>query len=261
MSRVAAPDEIDAQLAELERQRGEGAISDLAFTVQRNLLITRSQQAARRRDTARRLPPPPPPPPPPLPAHGGGQWQRVLSSRAAAWVLGAAFAAGVTLLAYHPGGSSAPSGSAPAASPIPASASSPPPTVAATPSASVTRVNQTQSTPGGGAVTLVGYQSHFSPTSVINNPLPSGAYYLAVELKVCASSQAPVTVSPFDYVLVEPDHTQVDVSSGPAIGIEPALQLTQLSSGHCVTGWLSYGVAAAPTTFSDTADNLSWPMS
>ncbi|MGA9114800.1 MAG: hypothetical protein WB802_13545, partial [Candidatus Dormiibacterota bacterium] len=48
----SAPEELAARLAELERQHADGSISEIAFNLRRNLLITRSDELARRRSAA-----------------------------------------------------------------------------------------------------------------------------------------------------------------------------------------------------------------
>ena len=47
-----APEELAARLAELERQHADGSISEIAFNLRRNLLITRADELARRRAAA-----------------------------------------------------------------------------------------------------------------------------------------------------------------------------------------------------------------
>jgi hypothetical protein len=281
VARTAVPTKVERQLAELERQRGEGEISELTFTVQRNLLVTRAEQTARRRAAASRIAPPPAPAPPPprdsararrasarprrataamveeAPERGTPPPWSGLRRRPVAWLLAIAVVTGVVALAIHLGGSS-PTASANSKPSVAATPTGSAP--AASPSSSRVTLDETQGIPGGGSATLVGYSDHFTPGSVINNPLPAGGFYAAVELRVCAGSQASLTVSPFDYSLMEPDGSQVSVASGPAEGVQPQLQLTQLAPGQCVSGWLSYGVSAAPTQLSDSAASLTWSI-
>jgi hypothetical protein len=263
-----AASEVEAQLAELERRRRDGEISEITFTVQRNLLITRAEQSARRRAAALRVAPPLPRlPPPPDP---GLSRQLPVSRRTALRILGAAIVVGLVLIAYHLGSSSTPSSTdqgQPTASTPPAStpASSAPATAPASSAArpagaAITSMDESQPLPGGATATLIGYTDHFAPTSTINNPLPSGSFYAAVELRVCAGGQGTTTVSPFAYVLVEPGNQQASIASGPAEGVQPQLQLTQVAPGHCVSGWLSYGVPARPTQLQDTVDRVSWTI-
>jgi len=280
MAGVATTREIDRQLAELERQRTEGEISEITFTVRRNLLLTRAEQSVRRRHAALRVMPPPPPPPPPY-LHRAPAQPRV-NRRAILWMLGLAAVATLLVLVYKLGSSTAPSPSSPgqsAAPPVSATAApssspalptSPPaassrpsgraqPTPGAPSSSSMT-IHETQATATGGSVTLLGYADHFSPVSEINNPLPAGGFYAAVELQVCAGGQAGTVVSPFDFLLLEPDQSKLGVATGPAEGLQPQLSLTQVATGHCVSGWLSYGVTARPSALVDVADNLTWSI-
>jgi hypothetical protein len=120
-------------------------------------------------------------------------------------------------------------------------------------------IDVTQATLSGGSVTLLGYADHFASGSSINNPLPSGGFYAAVQLKICAGSVESI-VSPFQFVLTEPDKTQVGVASGPTVGRQPELSLQQLSPGSCTTRWLSYGVTSRPTALDDTGDSLTWTV-
>jgi hypothetical protein len=93
----------------------------------------------------------------------------------------------------------------------------------------------TQATLTGGSVTLLGYADHFGSGSSINNPLPSGAFYAAVQPRICAGPVESI-VSPFQFVLSEPDKTQVGVASGPTVGRQPELSLQQLPAESCTSG-------------------------
>jgi hypothetical protein len=159
-------------------------------------------------------------------------------------------AAAASATADHPpGGGGAgptiePSPSAPATT-----APAPPPTV----------IDVTQATLSGGSVTLLRYADHFASGSSINNPLPVGGFYAAVQLKICAGPAESI-VSQFQFVLTEPDKAQVGVATGPTVGRQPELSLEQLSAESCTTGWLSYGVTSRPTAFDDTGDSLTWTI-
>jgi hypothetical protein len=59
-----APEELATRLAELERLHAEGSISDIAYNLRRNLLISRSDELTRRRAVARITPVPLPVAPP-----------------------------------------------------------------------------------------------------------------------------------------------------------------------------------------------------
>jgi hypothetical protein len=120
-------------------------------------------------------------------------------------------------------------------------------------------IDVTQATLNGGSVTLLGYADHFGSGSSINNPLPTGGFYAAVELRICAGPAQSI-VSPFQFVLTDPDQTQVGVATGPTVGRQPQLSLQQLAPGNCTTGWLSYGVTSRPTALDDTGDSLTWTI-
>jgi hypothetical protein len=302
---VGVPVELEARLAELERQRSEGSLTEIGYNLQRNLLITRSDELARRRSAASVVPLPDAPPsrraapssrratppsrraaPPsrraaPAPTRlaplsrragaparaqaprAGRRWARLVS-RPALLATAVILVAAGAFAVYH-----ATSGPATAASAIAAHApgrggasgsaaepgrSAP---ATATPAAPPTVINVTQATLTGGSVTLLGYADHFASGSTINNPLPPGGFYAAVELRICAGPAAS-TVSPFEFVLTEPDKAQVGVATGPTVGRQPELSLQQLSAESCTTGWLSYGVTSRPTALDDTGDSLTW---
>jgi hypothetical protein len=120
-------------------------------------------------------------------------------------------------------------------------------------------IDVTQATLSGGSVTLLRYADHFASGSSINNPLPVGGFYAAVQLKICAGPAESI-VSQFQFVLTEPDKAQVGVATGPTVGRQPELSLEQLSAESCTTGWLSYGVTSRPTAFDDTGDSLTWTI-
>ena len=307
MAEVGARVELEERLAELERLRSEGSLTEIGYNLQRNLLITRSDELARRRSAAPVIPLPHAPssrraaPPsrraaPPSrgaapPSRGvaptptrlvplsrragaparaqapraGRGWARLVSRPAllaAAVILVAAVAFGVyhatsgpataasATAAHPPGGGGAAPTAAPSPSASATSAPAPPPTV----------IDVTQATLSGGSVTLLGYADHFASGSSINNPLPSGGFYAAVELRICAGPGASTIVSQFQFLLTEPDQTQVGIQTGPTVGRQPALSLQPLSAGSCTTGWLSYGVTTRPATLDDTGDSLTWTI-
>jgi len=263
MTRPASPGGIEAQLAELERQHSEGTITEITFTVRKNLLIARTQQSTRRRALAMRLTPPPPRPrwasPP---AVDPPRRRPRVSRRGAAWLLGVAVAAGLVLGMVHLSGSSAPAASASQGAVVPSShptATGSPPGAPAASGGSTTTIGETKAVAGGGSVTLLGYTDHFSSSSPINNPLPPGGFYAAVELKVCAGAAASI-VSPFEFTLVDPNQAQVGIASGPTLGKQPQLSLAQLPPDGCVTGWLSYGVTVRPVALDDSADSLTFSI-
>ena len=286
---VAAQEELELQLAELERQRAEGLISEMAFTVQRNHIITRWEQAARRHQAALRIAPPLPPlsetvsgrnrgrarsraavrpavPAPRLPVDPAERRRRLRPGAAAmfAGALAVAVAAGAFLFLR---GSPAPSGakadtpatSVPALLPPSATGST-----GAAPSSfpsgiTVVAVDDTQPISHGGTVTLFLYSDHFSTLGVSTTPLPAGGFYAAVQLRVCAGSAA-LTVSPSSYVLVEPNHSRITVASGAGDGMQPVLALSDVEAGQCASGWLTYAVTARPASVIDTADKLTWTI-
>jgi hypothetical protein len=288
MAEAGARVDLEERLAELERQRSEGSLTEIGYNLQRNLLITRSEDLARRRSAATVLPlhpdgpptrpgtvsPPRPEPPergatgPPAreqatPIRRGRAWltsRPVLVAAALIVVAGGGFAvyhatrgpaeaASTTAAQAGGGGGAAVTITAPTSGAAATSAAAPPPTV----------IDVTQATPSGGTVTLLGYADHFAAGSSINNPLPPGGFYAAVQLQVCAGPAAS-TVSPFQFVLAEPNQTQVGVASGPTVGRQPQLSLQQLSPGSCSTGWLSYAVTNRPTALEDTGDSLAWTI-
>ena len=240
MAEVGARVELEERLAELERQRRDGELTEIGYNLQRNLLITRSDELGRRRGAAAVLPLHPDPPPssrrvvsPPRRALPPESREHGRTARARAGDAGRA--TGLT---------TEPSPSAPAIT-----APAPPPTV----------IDVTRATLTGGSVTLLGYADHFGSGSSINNPLPSGGFYAAVQLRICAGPVESI-VSPFQFVLAEPDKTQIGVATGPTVGRQPELSLEQLSPDSCTTGWLSYGVTSRPSAFDDTGDSLAWTI-
>ena len=314
MAEVGARVELEERLAELERLRSEGSLTEIGYNLQRNLLITRSDELARRRSVApvvplphapssRRAAPPSRRAAPPSrgaapPSRGaatssrgvaptatrlvplsrragaparaqapraGRGWARLVSRPAllaAAVILVAAVAFGV----YHATIGPATAASATAAHPpggggaAPTAAPSPTASATSAPALPPTVIDVTQATLSGGSVTLLGYADHFASGSSINNPLPSGGFYAAVELKICAGPGASTIVSQFQFLLTEPDQTQVGIQTGPTVGRQPALSLQPLSAGSCTTGWLSYGVTSRPTALDDTGDSLTWTI-
>jgi hypothetical protein len=288
---VGARVELEERLAELERQRSEGSLTEIGYNLQRNLLITRSAELARRRSAAPVVPLPHAPPsrgaapssrgvaPAPtrlaplsrrtaVPARAqapraGRRWARLVSRPALLAVAVIVVAAGAFAVyhatrgpanaalttAAHPGGRGGAAGLTVEPNPSATSTPAPPPTV----------IDVTQATLSGGSVTLLGYADHFASGSSINNSLPPGGFYAAVQLKICAGPVESI-VSPFQFVLTEPDKTQVGVASGPTVGRQPELSQQQVSPGSCTTGWLSYGVTSRPTALDDTGDSLTWTV-
>jgi hypothetical protein len=288
MAEVGARVELEERLAELERERRDGELTEIGYNLQRNLLITRSDELARRRSAAAVLPLHPDPPPasrrvvsPPrraAPPEGrdtgpraaqpapGRRSRTGLTSRPALLVAAVIVVAGVAFGVYH-----ATSGPAEAVSTAAAHSggaggatrptTEPSPTAPgnSAPASPPIVIDVTQATLTGGSVTLLGYADHFGSGSSINNPLPSGAFYAAVQLRICAGPVESI-VSPFQFVLTEPDKTQVGVATGPTVGRQPELSLQQLSAESCTTGWLSYGVPSRPTALDDTGDSLTWAI-
>ena len=292
---MGAPVELEERLAELERQRSEGSLSEIGYNLRRNLLITRSEDLARRRAAARVVAPRPavvtPRPSAPRPAPAAPKrgrrlepdqrrrgptspprwglarrgWAR-LASRPAVMMLAAAVVVGIAVFAVYRASNAGATPSATAPHPqggaAAAGATAGPSQSAAAvspPAALATVIDATQTTPGGGTVTLLSYADHFASGSSINNPLPPGGFYAAVDLRVCAGT-AGSFVSPFQFALVEPGQAQVGIATGPTLGKQPELSVQQLPPGACVTGWLSYGVAARPTALDDSGDSLTWPI-
>ncbi|MGD1052560.1 MAG: hypothetical protein ABR950_01905 [Candidatus Dormibacteria bacterium] len=297
MAEVGGSVELEERLAELERQHSEGTLTEIGYNLRRNLLITRSEELARRRSAAavatlpqdparpsRRAAPPGPRPalpergatrpaarartqaPAPAAAPATDRRSRLASRPvliAAAVIVAAAAAFGIhrvvsgpavpaSTTAADPGGGGVASAPTAQATPSPSETITPvpPPTV----------IDVTQATLTGGSVTLLGYADHFASGSSINNPLPPGGFYAAVELRICAGP-AGATVSPFQFVLTETGQTaQIGVATGPTVGRQPALALQQLAAGSCATGWLSYGVTSRPTGMDDTGDDLTWAI-
>jgi hypothetical protein len=194
--------------------------------------------------------------PPPEPAD---RTPRHRVRAAAPWVVAVAVAAGVALVAYHlgTGGATDPSTGATfeAAPPSSTPTSSPSPSAVAG-----TALGQTKTTSDGGSITLVTYDSNLLSIAGAAPPTATGESFTAVELRVCAGSAAPTSVTPFDFVLVEPGGTLVDILNGIGEGQQPALQNSEVPPGRCVSGWLSYEVTATPATFTDTADGLTWAV-
>ncbi|MGA8016767.1 MAG: hypothetical protein WCB85_12695 [Candidatus Dormiibacterota bacterium] len=182
------------------------------------------------------------------------QMQVVLVLATAAAVLIAVVALAVSL---H---RASPPPTAPAGTPSASDASPSTAATSASTSADEVAIGVTETAPAGATIDLLAYSDHFAPGSLINNPLPAGGFYAAADLRICATTAAGVDVSPFAFVMVEPDKSQVGIASGPGEGLQPALALQQMAPGQCVSGWLSYGVSARPTALEDTVDGLSWPI-
>lgn len=279
--------ELEERLAELERQHSDGSLSEIGYNVRRNVLITRSDELARRRAAATVVAPRPaiPPPrqvasrrgrrlepdgrdqgaPPSRQARLAGRRWTPFTTRPAVLLAAAILVGAAVFVAYRAataGATQSPTAAQPQGGTTASSATAKPSQSAAAasaPAAPATVIDVTQATPGGGSVTLVSYADHFSSASPLNNPLPPGGFYAAVELKVCAGAAATI-VSPFQFVLVEPDQTQVDIATGPTVGKQPQLSLDQLPPGGCVNGWLSYGVASRPAALDDSGDSLTWSI-
>ncbi len=292
---VAAGDELEAQLAELERQRGEGHISELTFTVQKNLLLTLREQSDRRHAVALRIAPPPvplplpvqkerrgrprpvrlhalparlpsprepqPTAPPPLPsapaAATGGRLRR---ARPMLWLVPAAIVVVVlgavvfTRLAIPGRTPGQPSGVATSSNP----ASKAQPGIG-TSGPTVLTLDKSRPLRAGGTATLFIYSDHFTPVDVGSSPLPSGNFFAAAQVQLCAGSAA-MTVSPSAFVLIEPDHSPVTTTAAPGEGMQPGLQVQALEPRQCASGWLTYAVATRPAALDDTADHLSWAI-
>jgi hypothetical protein len=297
MAEVGAPVELEERLAELERLRSEGSLTEIGYNLQRNLLITRSDDLARRRAAAVVTPPYAPPsrratppsrratpssrgvaPAPtrlaPLSRRAGAparaqaprasrRWARLVS-RPALLATAVILVAAGAFAVYHATRGAAVTASTTADTPQGGGGAAgltvePSPSATSTPAPPPTVIDVTQATLSGGSVTLLGYADHFASGSSINNPLPSGGFYAAVQLRICAGPVESI-VSPFQFVLTEPDKSQVGVATGPTVGRQPELSLQQLSPGSCTTGWLSYGVTSRPTALDDTGDSLTWTI-
>jgi hypothetical protein len=118
----------------------------------------------------------------------------------------------------------------------------------------------TKTTSDGGTITLVTYDSNLASLPGAPPPTAAGESFATVELKVCAGSAAPTSVMPFDFVLVEPGGTAVDTLVGIGEGQQPALQMSEVPPGRCVSGWLSFEVTATPASFTDAAAGLTWAV-
>ena len=176
-------------------------------------------------------------------------------------MIGVAVAAGVALVGYHLGMGGAPDPSTTTGATSKASPTSSAPASSPSPSAVAgTVLGQTKSTADGGSITLVAYDGNLLSIAGAAPPTAPGESFAAVELKVCAGSAAPTSVTPFDFVLVEPGGTLVDTLDGIGEGQQPALQGAELPPGQCVSGWLSFEVTATPASFTDTADGLTWAV-
>jgi hypothetical protein len=311
---VAADDELEAQLAELERQRGEGQISDLTFTVQRNLLLTLREQSERRRTVALRIAPPSPPAaiPPPRGRRGRGRKARPRARSAPAQtpprspepsapplepsaqpsphsarpaqapapppepsvptappggsprrsrrILGGLLAAALVvalgalvLMLHHSPGK--PAGQGPSAAGALTGGSTP---AGSSSGPTVVTIDESQALPGGGTASVFIYTDHFTPAS-LGTPISSGDFLAAVEVQVCAGG-APTTVSPSDFLLVEPDRSQATPTAGPGEGFQPGLQNQELMPGQCASGWVNYAVAVTPTAIEEAPAHLSWAI-
>lgn len=199
-----------------------------------------------------------PPSQQPVPA---GRPRRPRVWAAVPWVAAVAAAAGVVLVAYHLGTAHAPDPSTPAGAPVKTA----PPSGVATSSASPVAgggigLGQTKTTSDGGRITLVAYVGDLPSITGAARPTAAGASFSAVELRVCAGSTAPTSVTPYDFVLVEPGGTAVDTLELIGEGQQPELQMAEVPPGQCVTGWLSFAVIAAPASFTDTAAGLTWAL-
>jgi hypothetical protein len=132
---------------------------------------------------------------------------------------------------------------------------------AASPSASAgALLGETRTTSDGAAVTVVEFDGDLTSMPGAAPPTPPATGFAAVELRVCAGNANPTSVTPYDFVLVGPGSSHVDTLNAPGVGRVPELPLTEVAPGQCVSGWLSYEVVGTPTSLSDTADSLSWPL-
>ena len=167
-----------------------------------------------------------------------------------------AWLAGVALVGYHLGAGRA---SDPSTRPGATSRAVPPSGVPTTSAVGGTGLGQTQTSADGGRITLVAYDGDLLSITGAAPPT-AGESFSAVELRVCASSAAPTSVNPYDFVLVEPGGTAVDTLELIGEGQQPELQMSEVPPGQCVTGWLSFQVTAAPVSVTDTADGLTWAL-
>lgn len=165
-------------------------------------------------------------------------------------------AAGLALAGYHLGPGRA---SDPSTTPGATSSAVAPSGVPTTSAVGGTGLGQTQTSADGGRITLVAYDGVLLSITGAAPPT-AGKSFSAVELRVCASSAAPTSVTPYDFVLVEPGGTAVDTLELVGEGQQPELQMSEVPPGQCVTGWLSFEVTAAPVSFTDTADGLTWAL-
>jgi hypothetical protein len=372
MTDESAPEELAARLAELERQHADGSISEIAYNLRRNLLITRSDELARRRAaatsttrvpvvapparrtrrglvaaTADRRPEAPRPRPSPRPLGAGpplappgeplvpptqsapsqsapappqqvtpeqvrpaqarpaqatpgtfqapesappdrapaladGPAARVarapgaprppaakpaggapgrrrgravaLGLAAVAVVAGALMVALIMVGGHHPSGAATSARTTPDATPTPSvHAPSPSPSAGAL-------LGETRTTSDGAAITVIEFDGDLASLPGTDPPTPPATAFAAVELRICAGNANPTSVTPYDFVLIGPGSSRADTLNGPGVGRGPELPLTEVAPGQCVSGWLSYEVGGAPTSLSDTADSLSWPL-
>jgi len=197
-------------------------------------------------------------PPPPEPA---ARPPRHRVRVAAPWVVGVAVAAMVAVVSYHLGFAPASDPSSTTGATSKASPTSSAPASSPSPSAVAGTVpGQTKTTADGGRITLVADDSNLPSIAGAALPTATGESFTAVELRVCAGSLAPTSVTPFDFVLVEPGGTLADTLNGIGEGQQPALQNAEVPPGQCVSGWLSFEVTGAPASLTDTADGLSWAL-
>ena len=132
---------------------------------------------------------------------------------------------------------------------------------AGSPAASAgTLLGVSRTTSDGATITVVEFDGDLASLPGVDPPTPPATAFATVELRICAGNANPTSVTPYDFVLVGPGSTHVDTLNGPGVGREPELPLTEVAPGQCVSGWLSYEVVGAPTSLSDTADSLSWPL-
>jgi len=160
----------------------------------------------------------------------------------------------VMVSGHHPRGTAVSARTTPAATSTPSR-----PTPSASASAG-TLLGETRTSSDGAAITVVEFDGDLSSLPGTDPPTPPATSFAAVELRICAGNANPTSVTPFDFVLVGPGSSRADTLNGPGVGREPELPLTEVAPGQCVSGWLSYEVVGTPSSLSDTADSLTWPL-
>ena len=194
-----------------------------------------------------------------MPAGAPGRRRRrvaALGLAAVAVVAGALVVALVMVGGHHPSGAATGARTTPDAS---SSATGPP--ASPSPSAgSGVPLGETRTTSDGATITVVYFDPDLTSLPGADPPTPPATAFAAVELRICAGNANPTSVTPYDFVLIGPGSSHADTLNGPGVGRDPELPLTEVAPGQCVGGWLSYEVVGTPTSFSDTADSLSWPL-